>query len=70
MGNFAESHKTFLLGQIVTKRSGSCWTGRVVGFYSTSLTPEGYCVESILEFGSVQIYPAKALRVRDDFTNP
>lgn len=53
--------KTFQLGTLVTKKSGSSWTGRVVGFYSTELTPEGYAVESETETGSVQIYPAKAL---------
>lgn len=34
----------------------------MVGFYSTNLTPEGYAVESSTEKGSVQIYPASALR--------
>ena len=47
--------KTFQLGTLVTKKSGSSWTGRVVGFYSTELTPEGYAVESETETGSVQI---------------
>ncbi len=53
---------TFRIGDRVTKISGSSWTGRVVGTYSTSLTPEGYAVESENEPGSVQIYPAAALR--------
>lgn len=39
----------------------SSWSGKVVGTYSTSLTPEGYAVESSTETGSVQIYPAAAL---------
>jgi R67 dihydrofolate reductase len=51
----------FQLGDRVTKTKGSSWTGRVVGFYSTDLTPEGYAVESETERGSVQIYPAAAL---------
>lgn len=51
----------FKEGDRVTKKSGSNWTGRVVGTYSTSLTPEGYAVESETEHGSVQIYPATAL---------
>lgn len=51
----------FQLGNRVTKTKGSSWTGRVVGTYSTSLTPEGYAVESENEPGSVQIYPASAL---------
>ena len=52
----------FKLGDLVTKTKGSCWTGRVVGTYSTKLTPEGYAVESMTEHGSVQIYPAAALQ--------
>jgi len=51
----------FFLGELVRKVSGSSWRGQVVGTYSTALTPEGYCVESTSEPGSVQIYPAKAL---------
>lgn len=53
----------FLLGDLVEKVSGSTWSGRVVGTYSTQLTPEGYCVESDKHPGSVQIYPATALRL-------
>lgn len=51
----------FKPGDRVTKTKGSNWTGRVVGTYSTALTPEGYAVESETEKGSVQIYPAAAL---------
>ena len=51
----------FKLGDRVRKRSGGSWQGLVVGFYITSLTPEGYCVESEREPGSVQIYPRAAL---------
>jgi len=51
----------FKIGDRVTKRSGSSWTGYVVGTYSTKLTPEGYAIESENEPGSVQIYPAAAL---------
>jgi dihydrofolate reductase (trimethoprim resistance protein) len=51
----------FQLGERVTKIKGSKWTGKVVGYYSTDLTPEGYAVESETETGSVQIYPAAAL---------
>lgn len=53
----------FKMGDYVEKISGSSWRGRVVGTYSTDLTPEGYAVESDTEKGSVQIYPAKALRL-------
>jgi len=51
----------FKLGDSVRKIKGSQWRGFVVGTYSTHLTPEGYCVESMFERGSVQIYPASAL---------
>lgn len=51
----------FSLGDSVRKIKGSSWSGKVVGTYSTSLTPEGYAVESSTETGSVQIYPAAAL---------
>lgn len=54
--------KFFKFGQRVTKIKGSSWTGHIVGFYSTSLTPIGYAVESENEPGSVQIYPEDALR--------
>jgi dihydrofolate reductase (trimethoprim resistance protein) len=49
------------MGTRVRKINGSRWQGRVVGYYSTELTPVGYCVESETETGSVQIYPAAAL---------
>jgi hypothetical protein len=51
----------FQIGDRVRKTKGSSWQGRVVGTYQTTLTPEGYCVESEREPGSVQIYPAAAL---------
>lgn len=51
----------FSIGNKVRKRSGSQWSGIVVGTYSTALTPEGYAVESDAHPGSVQIYPAAAL---------
>jgi len=56
------SERKFHLGERVTKIKGSQWTGRVVGFYSTELTPIGYAVESETERGSVQIYPEAALK--------
>lgn len=55
----------FKLGDPVKKVRGSQWHGHVVGTYSTTLTPEGYCVESFTEKGSVQIYPASALELFD-----
>ena len=59
-------HTKFKRGDAVEKTKGSSWHGQVVGWYSTSLTPEGYCVESEREPGSVQIYPAAALRRVED----
>ena len=55
--------KKFKLGDRVRKTKGSSWNGVVVGFYSTELTPIGYCVESEREKGSVQIYPESALEL-------
>ena len=52
------------LGTNVRKIKGAEWNGRIVGFYSSSLTPEGYVVESTREVGSVQVYPAAALARR------
>lgn len=57
------SNPKFKLGDLVQKRTGSSWHGRIVGMYSTKLTPEGYAVESTYEVGSVQIYPASALEL-------
>lgn len=51
----------FRMGDLVKKSTGSEWVGRVVGWYSTEQTQEGYAVESEAHAGSVQIYPAKAL---------
>lgn len=56
-----EQSGKFAMHQRVRKTSGSEWQGRVVGWYSTEQTPEGYAVESEAHCGSVQIYPAKAL---------
>ena len=53
----------FQIGDTVRKLKGAQWQGKVVGAYSTSLTPEGYCVESDAHPGSVQIYPAAALEL-------
>lgn len=45
------------------KKTDSEWEGHVVGFYSTTLTAEGYAIESKEHKGSVQIYPVSALEV-------
>ena len=60
----AGRERKFRLNERVTKIKGSSWTGYVVGFYSTSLTPVGYAVESANELGSVQIYPEAALEAK------
>jgi hypothetical protein len=53
----------FQIGDRVHKTKGSEWQGKIVGTYSTDLAPEGYCVESEVHKGSVQIYPASALEL-------
>lgn len=55
----------FAMGDVVHKRSGARWSGKVCGFYSTSNTPIGYAVESLAPdtLGSVQIYPESALEL-------
>lgn len=60
----------FTIGTRVKKIKGSQWRGVIVGTYSTELTPEGYCVESELEKGSVQIYPAAALETNNEKVLP
>lgn len=55
------AHFKYDLKTVLRKKSGSEWKGRVVGFYSTDLTPEGYAIESAYHPGSVQIYPVQAL---------
>lgn len=60
----------FKIGDTVRKTKGSQWHGRVVGTYSTELTPEGYAVESSTERGSVQIYPAAALELAEPVAKP
>lgn len=57
--------KKFKIGDKVQKTKGACWTGTIVGEYSTGLTPEGYAVASAYEHDSVQIYPAAALQPWD-----
>ena len=47
--SWPDTHKTFGIGDKVRKVRGSQWRGRVVGWYSTDLTPEGYAVESDTE---------------------
>ncbi len=51
----------FADGDLVRKKSGSWWEGRVVGTYTTEQTPRGYAVQLDKPFGPVQIYPESAL---------
>lgn len=59
----APQAQNFNHGDLVRKKSGSEWQGRIVGWYSTGLTPVGYAVESDSHAGSVQIYPVNALEL-------
>lgn len=52
-------------GTRLKKKKGSQWQGRVVGFYQTPYTHEGYAIESEKELRSVQIYPEAALEPVD-----
>ena len=57
------------IGTRLRKIKGSSWQGPVVGFYTTTLTPRGYAVESERETNSVQLYPEAALElVETSFT--
>lgn len=58
---YAKGELTFKEGDRVRKKSGSSWHGTICGFYSSSITSEGYNVESEREVGSVQLYPVTAL---------
>lgn len=51
----------FAEGDMLRKKSGSWWEGRVVGTYITEQTPRGYAVQLDKPFGPVQIYPESAL---------
>lgn len=51
----------YSFGDLVRKKSGGQWHGAVVGFYHTTLTQHGVCVESMKERGSVQLYPQVAM---------
>lgn len=61
MNKFPSFDGTFRYGDRVKKKGGGRWRGKIVGWYRSSLTPEGYAVESAFEPGSVQIYPESAL---------
>ena len=57
---------TYQYGDAVCKKTrggkGAHFRGHVVGFYKSSLTEEGYAIESAFEQGTVQIYPLKMIK--------
>lgn len=57
----AKTGWAFAEGDLVRKKTGSWWEGRVVGTYTTEQTPRGYAVQLDKPFGPVQIYPENAL---------
>ena len=54
-------HFTYKLGDQVRKKAGSEWYGKIVGFYTTDQTPDGYCIESGAHKNTVQLYPLAAI---------
>lgn len=60
-------HFRWRIGDLVRKKQGSSWRGKVCGWYSTDHTPEGYDIESHYEPGSVQCWPLAAL---EDWIGP
>lgn len=56
-----ENEAKWKIGALVQKTRGGSWNGIVVGYYSTAVTPIGYCVESFYQPGSVQVWPEAAL---------
>ena len=57
----------FPLGCTVRRPSGPQWLSKVVGYYSSTFTPEGLVLECIAEgaLGQVHVEPAKRMeRVR------
>jgi len=57
----------FPLGASVRKISGPQWQGVIVGYYSSSFTPEGLVIECTAEGarGQVHVEPAKRMEPTD-----
>lgn len=57
----------FPLGTRVRKISGPEWEGMVVGYYSSTFTPEGLVIECTAEGarGQVHVEPAKRMEKSD-----
>jgi hypothetical protein len=55
----------FPLGAIVNKISGPQWESKVVGYYSSTFTPEGLVLECMAEgaLGQVHVEPAKRVEL-------
>jgi len=55
----------FPRGALVEKISGPEWRGKVVGYYSSTFTPEGLVIECIADGakGQVHVEPAKRMRL-------
>jgi LmbE family N-acetylglucosaminyl deacetylase len=53
----------FREGDMVGKKSGSWWEGKIVGWYSTRDTPRGYAIQAQVSGGNgpVQIFPETAI---------
>lgn len=53
----------FREGDMVRKKSGSWWEGKIVGWYSTRDTPRGYAIQAQVPRGNgpVQIFPETAI---------
>ena len=58
-----EGERQWPLGTIARKTSGPEWSSKVVGYYSSSFTPEGLVLESIAvgSLGQVHVEPAKRM---------
>jgi hypothetical protein len=56
------------IGTPMRKISGPEWDSIVVGYYSSSYTPEGLCLECIAKGarGQVHVEPAKRMELRHD----
>jgi hypothetical protein len=55
----------FPLGANVRKVSGPQWHGKIVGYYSSSFTPEGLVIECTADgaLGQVHVEPAKRMEI-------
>ena len=62
-----EGPRLFPLGCNVHKTSGPEWIGKVVGYYSSTFTPEGLVIECTVPGanGQVHVEPAKRMFCHD-----